>query len=332
MRLPIGIYFGLSSERYHQDEALGSSDIRTLRKSARRYWLGSWMNPTRERYRSAGTKATELGTALHMMVLEGPDKFKASYVRRPDDPRGSTPPEKGAITKAAKAKLMSHQTLLHGDEWGLIEDTQSLITEHPDLVESLKGGENEVSIFWVADDGRGNKVPLKCRFDRLKPRGIGDIKTIENERQEVLKIAAMRSIKTYRYDIQAQHYLEGRRQMKALTASDRVFLVNVSGGIEKCTDTTILRAPQFMHLCQACAQEDEFAFQFIFIQKSFPEVWGCIMSPGHPLLAMARNQIDNTLDLYRALVSEFGIKRWPQTWALEELAVEEMPGGEWGWN
>ncbi len=45
--LRAGIYFGLDEVRYHSDPAVGSTDIRRLRRSAPDYWWHSHMNPAR---------------------------------------------------------------------------------------------------------------------------------------------------------------------------------------------------------------------------------------------------------------------------------------------
>jgi hypothetical protein len=322
-----GIYFNLSAERYHQDGALGSSDIRLIRKDPQRFWKQSAaMNPAGAHLYKNETKATALGTALHCLVLDGEAKFRDRYVRRPDDHSGATPAEKSAITKAAKAKLLSHQTLLHADDWNLCINTEELIVEHPDLKDALAGGENEVSVFWD-----WNGVRCKARFDRLKPGGLGDIKTIENERDSPLKIAAMYAIKSYRYDIQAGHYMEARAAMRKLAQDNQIYSVNVAGEPELSSKSDIVAAKGHLALALECAKRDVWGFQFVFIQKSFPAVWSCKLSPGNPILETGREHAEQGVMIYVEMLAKHGTKKWPATWRLEELAIEEMPGQEWGW-
>jgi hypothetical protein len=126
--------------------------------------------------------------------------------------------------------------------------------------------------------------------------------------------------------------MEGRRMMKALFEADRVFNMTVHGVVEPTAKSNILRAPQQLNLVKQCAETSEFAFQLIFIQKSAPEVWSCVISPGNDMLTIARDHIDHTLDTYRHLLKEHGTKTWPPTWQLGELNMADMPGGEWGWN
>src|SRR5712672_2748476 len=93
---PDGLYFGMPEDEYHDDDALGSTDVRMLIRGPEEYWYRSAMNPRRPK---GGTEATVYGTAVHKLLLEGPDAFDAVYSRRPDDPDWASPTDKGAITK-----------------------------------------------------------------------------------------------------------------------------------------------------------------------------------------------------------------------------------------
>src|SRR6516164_2883887 len=121
--LPPGIYFGLPAVDYHADPALGSSDIRAMRKDIDRWWRGSRFNPdeSERALYQRDTKALVLGKAMHTLVLEGRAEFEAGYVRRPDDPPGSGGTDKAQLTKRAKKDLLAGQHLLHGEEWDLCE-------------------------------------------------------------------------------------------------------------------------------------------------------------------------------------------------------------------
>src|ERR1700744_5801837 len=107
-----GIYINLSAELYHADEALGSSNIRDLLKGANLFWHKSPMNP--KRVKEKQTPAKIVGTATHRLLLDGAEWFEAEYVRGPYGPNEDdlTPPEKAALTKEAKKKLLEGQELL----------------------------------------------------------------------------------------------------------------------------------------------------------------------------------------------------------------------------
>lgn len=318
-----GIYFGMTAEEYHADPALGSSSIRDLIASPRRYWERSWMNPDRDLYvDDEDTDATQLGTALHCYVLDGQAAFSRNYIRRPDDDPGATPSQKAALTrKANEAAKAVNRISLHGDEWRLCEKAAAVISEHVDLEDLFVGGDHEVSIFWRNQF----EIPCKARFDILKPRGIADVKTIAIRDHGRLDVAAKYAIKRLRYHIQAEHYLEARRQLPALFKAEKVFAC-VAG-----TSQGPAPAPIIERL-KICAQHKKSSFVLVFLSKATPECWGCILSPGNPILEEARARIDGAFENYHRLRADYGTKPWPQEWRLEELDINEMPGGEFGWN
>jgi hypothetical protein len=314
--LPDGVYLDLDETAYHADSALGPSDIRRLRKGYNLYWHYSAMNPKRPEDKTTESKI--LGSALHALLLEGDAKLKKFFVRRPDDPKDATPPEKGQTTKAAKAKLLSHQELIHGDWWEFIHGVKSIIDEDEELRGCLDKGLSEVSVFWTRKDG----VRCKARFDKLKLRGIGDIKSIANERERELGQACRLDIHTYRYDVQAAHYLEGRRQMVDLVKAGKVSQPN---GFDVPNNKDDVAKLAFLD--QVVAQKD-FAFQFVFIPKTgAPDAWSCVLSPGNPILSMAQVDIETAINAYSMALERFGTKRWLPLRDVSELAVEEMPVG-----
>lgn len=84
-----GVYFGLPSARYHADPSLGGSDLKRLLQAPAVYWWHSHMNP--ERPPSPDSPAKQKGRALHKVVLEGPEAFKATFISepQPDDHPGA---------------------------------------------------------------------------------------------------------------------------------------------------------------------------------------------------------------------------------------------------
>lgn len=351
-----GIYFNLSSDVYHQDPALGSSDIRLIKKNAPRYWRQSALNPDaadRSRYKKK-MPALEVGTAMHTLVLDGDTAFKSRYRRRPDDAPGADGPAKGAATRAFKKTLLMGEQMLHGDDYQLCLDVQPLVEQHPDLGKSFNGGANEVSVFWRRTDG----VMCKARYDRFKAFGIGDIKSIENERDDPLDLACHWAIKKYRYDIQIEHYLESRRHVPGLVGNGLVFYAVDDGLVLKLSEMRAndesspgVNVGALRDLVQTAAEADihgynaqgevywlrddgrpQYRFIIIFIQKSYPDVWAWVFSPGNPKLMQARALIELTIDKYKQNFETFGTKPWRPTWRLSEYAWEDAPGGEFGWS
>lgn len=333
--LPDGIYLNLAADRYHADTALGSSQIRDLLKGANLYWHKS-LNPKRKKERK--TPAKIIGTATHRLLLDGAEWFEAEYVRGPwgSDDEDMTPAEKGAMTKAAKKNLLEGQELLPQDDYDFIVGCKQVLDDDPELQGCLDNGLSEVSIFWTRPDG----IRCKARLDKLKLRGIGDIKTIANEKERPLEDACLLDIHTYRYDIPAEHYMEGRRQMAALFAAGKVFIEIDDEEAEKPTRKVIQLDPRektpatagavkTLDFLKACAEQKTFAFQLVFIpKKGAPDAWSCVLSPGNELLTAARGDIDVAIGYFRMAMEKFGPdKRWLPGHAVTELTADMLPIG-----
>lgn len=324
--LPDGIYIGLSAERYHADTALGSSNIRDLLKGANLFWHKSPMNLKKKADKSTPSKV--LGNATHKLLLEGREAFDAIYVRGPygeDD--DLTPAEKSGLTKAAKAKLKEGQEMLAQADYDFVMGCKEVLDVDPELKGCLDNALTEVSIFWTREDG----VRCKVRLDALKLRGIGDIKTIANEREREMDLACKLDITTYRYDIPAAHYSEGRRQMKVLWQLGFVYFgepdssgapVKV-GAVGNRTDAET----KVMAFLQKCAEEKTFGFQLVFIpKKGAPDAWSCTLSPGNPILSSAATDVSVAIDYFKMAIERYGIdKRWVPNREVEELDIETMP-------
>lgn len=324
-RLAPGIYLNLPEKIYHTDPAVGSSDIRTMRKGLHKYWHRSWMNPKREPFDDKMTPSKIMGKAIHKELLEGRKALAEMFVRRAPDAEGASPADKSALTKKYNAQLKDHQFLLKADEFDFVTECGELIKAHPELSTVLDGGLREVSVFWDAqvEIGRDNDdepiyytVRCKARFDLLKPRGIGDIKSIANEYDDVLAKACKRAITNYRYPLQAEHYCEGRRQLPALVKAGKIFEgKGVSGNTAA------------IEYLKVIAAEPRFAFQIIFIPKEGdPDAESWTLSPGNPLLQHEREVIDAVLRSYAHALQAYGTQeRWPLVKKVTELTIDELP-------
>lgn len=333
--LPDGIYLNLSAARYHADTALGSSNLRDLLKGANLYWHKSPLNPKKKKDKLTPSKI--LGNATHKLLLEGRGPFDAEYVRGPygEDDDDLTSAEKSALTKSAKAKLLEGQELLKQDEYDFVLGCKQVIDSDPELEGCLDNALTEVSIFWTRPDG----VRCKARLDALKLRGIGDIKTIANERERDMDQACKLDITTYRYDIPAEHYMEGRRQLAGLLAAGKVFIEidDVNNGEPAKTIAPVRRDPKAspdlsaktLDFLDRCAAQKDFGFQLVFIPKQgAPDAWSCTLSPGNPILQGAKVDIDTAISYYKMAMEKYGIeKRWIPGRAVEELDIETMPYG-----
>lgn len=334
-QLPDGIYIGLSNARYHRDLALGSTDLRNLLKGPNLYWHKK-LNPKRPKSNDS-TPSKILGNATHRLLLDGEKPFKAEYVRGPygpDDDLSSA--EKSALTKAAKKNLMVGQELLSQEDYDFVVGCKDVLDADPELQGCLDNGLSEVSVFWTRPDG----VRCKARLDKLKVRGIGDIKTIANERERPIEQACWLDIATYRYDIPAEHYCEGRRQMSALLAAGKVYVgdgqddegVDVAPELITKDDAS---ADQLLSFLAQCVAVKNFGFQLVFIpKKGAPDAWSTTLSQGNPILigstdplvVGARLDIETAIHLFKEAMTKFGPnKRWLPGHPVEELDIANLP-------
>lgn len=328
-----GIYFDLPEAAYHADPALGSTDIRRLRRSAADYWHHSARNPSRPSVEPSPAQA--YGRAIHLRVLEGHDKFLARYERAPEQegllvtdadlaewltahgvnklPRSKSEKIVQALGIDPNVRILSEferraaeagREILKHPDFDRIIMASDLITQNPHLATAFSNGHPEVSIFWDRDDG----VRCKARFDFLKIRGIGDLKSTRNPLGLDFPDACRRAIANYRYDIQAAHYLEGRRQIPQL-------LDNVQGDHED-------------DWLEEVATTEEFGFVFVFFQaEDAPISWACSLSPGNPVLEIGRIAIEHAIERYKDFAQRFAPNEpWMLAEPVDELTVDQLPG------
>jgi hypothetical protein len=292
-----GVYFDLCDEAYHADPALGSSDMKKLATSPADYWWGSEFNRFRDPDKE--TPARIIGRAVHRYVLEGRSAFLQDYA--PHELSGTT-----REAKAEKAAIIeSGRTPIKRADFDRILAAGEVIRANPQLAPAFDGGRPEVSVFWTRDG-----IRRKARIDYLKPRANVDLKSISNIRELPFPVACRRAIASYRYDVQAVHYLEARQAMRQLVAD---------GAVAGDHDPEWLRA---------CVASETYAHVVVFWQKeNSPLTWGATLSEGNPILEVARNSILRAEENWRRLVANFGFDTpWLESQPLEELDMSEMPG------
>lgn len=299
-----GVYFNMPDDEYHADPALGSTSIKRLLEQPFDYWWESPMNELRPERED--TEALIVGRAMHALLLEGEEKFEREYMRGPDNSgKDLAPSDKANRTKAAKKVAAERgQELLKFDAYARIKIAGQMIAKNPDLDGCFANGYSEVSVFW-----RSHGVPCKARFDYLKVKGIGDLKSITNQMGREFTRACIDQISNYRYDMQAAHYLEGRAQMAQFIADGAVFGDHDAAWLKR---VVAFERP---------------AFQWVFVSKTgAPLVWSATISPGNGILDFAHACRMKSLDNYVRYMGEFGPS---QLWALitppMELTMDSMP-------
>jgi hypothetical protein len=245
-----GVYFGLNSDEYHNDPALGSTDIRALLVHPGIYWWRSKMNPLWE---PSETDWGTWGNAFHAFILEGEEVFKSRYYRGPSK---KDFPDLLVTMEHLKAWLLKHGAAVSGkkDElikrvvsidvnapiWDRIEEkfallnegkillephdfdsitlSSKMITKNPHTARVFINGYPEVSIFWTVND-----VRFKARIDYVRFRANADLKSFRNWRDMPMGQAIANAIGGNRLDVQAAHYLHSRDVMAEFMRAGTIF-------------------------------------------------------------------------------------------------------------
>lgn len=251
--LPRGVHFGLPFADYLSDHSLSCSGIKQLWTSPLTWWANSWMNP--DRPINNETPAMALGTAIHKRILEGGEAFARAYAVPPSmedfpdaldggealrercgelglkksgtiaemcdrireaDPGAVLWPEIMETFRAASADRI----IIKPDDAAMIKRIGDMVGTHPTARNVFAGGHPEVSVFWN-DEETG--VPMKARFDYLRPREIVDLKSFSNTTGLPLEQAVTRAIASRLYHVQAAIYLDAAHQARQFCMHGRAF-------------------------------------------------------------------------------------------------------------
>lgn len=333
---PDGVYFDLDEDTYHADPALGSTDIRKLLISPSDYWWGSWMNPLKEAEPSEPSPALQRGKAFHKLILEGTEAFVADYARginqdefpellvTADDlktwlkakGRAATGIKSELVTRALAVnpdlKVYDHmlsclretgKIILPYKDYDRVVVSSAMIVKNPNLQKAFSGGRSEVSVFWTIDG-----VRVKCRFDHLKIRAIGDLKSFQNIKDKPLEAAINNAIWGKRYDIQGSHYHTGRAALAGLVGKGDVFGDHDPDWFAKV------------------AQQEKWTFVFVFYQStSAPIAHGFQFNRGTTMDQTAQAEISRALDLYKSYFEKFGTDTWISQEPIHVMTPSDVP-------
>lgn len=318
-----GIYFGLDMATYRRDPACGSSDMEKLALRPCDYWWGSWMNAMKPPDKS--TSHQEVGTAVHLIVLEGESAFDARYARTVENDPSMPAGQKAAATRKANEEIKkSGQIPLPPLDYDRCLMAGAMIKRNPKLKTAFEGGASEVSVFWTLVDetnpstGEVTKLarPMrkKARIDYLKPRGVGDLKKVMNEREYPFPQACLTAITNYKYHVQAAHYLDARARMPAMIKAAQVFYEPGSG------------APAYVALLDGILKSKRFGWQWVFWQgQGAPLTYSRNLSPGNPIIEMARGYLERAERNFQDYFARYGETMWIDEAEPTELMIEEMP-------
>lgn len=180
-----GIYYDISNEDYHKDEAIGSTTIKAISVSP----ANLYFNPFK------GSKSAQIGTAIHAALLE-PEVFERDFILKPDISTRASKEYKALLPADA-------EKILIGSEVGTLERMIESAQLNEDFMDYMStSGRSEVSMFATCPI---TGLKLKCRFDRLSDSHSYplDVKSCRDASQRGFSQA----FGQYHYHVQAAFYL-----------------------------------------------------------------------------------------------------------------------------
>ncbi len=155
-------------ETYHSHPALGSSSLKVLLESPRRFKaLVDGRIPREEK------AALNFGSAVHLALLE-PEVFLRRYAVEPDVRRNTN------VYKEWRAAVLAEQSdavIVSQDDMDNLKGMIESVLGHNDAAAMLRKGIPEQSVYQTKTVD-GLEIPVKCRPDWLHENGdIIDLKT-----------------------------------------------------------------------------------------------------------------------------------------------------------
>lgn len=193
-----GLYTDLSSEDYHADDAIGSTDIRNWHEHKNLFYYYR-KNPKPE------TKQMRLGRLVHSAVLEE-GRFYKDHCAPPDVDRRYKEGKRIWAEFKERCKGKEH---VEREIWEKVFQIKAAIEGHSKASNLIGNAEKEQSIFWI---DRVTGIQCKCRPDAHGVANFGpyivDIKTC-GRTGEASQRGFGRSIERNNYHIQGAWYIEG---------------------------------------------------------------------------------------------------------------------------
>lgn len=184
------IQYDLTMEEYLKHPALNSSKLKLMLKTPLDFKEGL-------EEESGDTKSTILGTAVHTLLLES-KTFDDRYALQTED-FGDKRAGEGKKRWDAFKKENAHKSVLGREESLFLQKLKAKVRQNTSLRLLIAGGKSEVTGFAQIEG-----LDLKARGDLLARDTIWDVKTTTDG---VDDYNLYRTIKKYRYDFQAAHYL-----------------------------------------------------------------------------------------------------------------------------
>lgn len=219
-----GIRTDLAHDAYLSVEALSSSALKLIHQRSLLHWRYLRDNPTDD-----GTISKDMGTALHMGVLE-PERVAGEIAVLPEDA-----PKRPSVTqlRAKKPSPATIDAIAWWQDWNqrtadklILTPTQErqvagmieAVRKHPRFEDLFTGGHPEVAFQWR--DARLD-LPCKAKFDYLTDDGFAtDLKSC----RDASPLGFARAVTTYLYHFQQAHYNTGHEHLRDASLRGFVFV------------------------------------------------------------------------------------------------------------
>lgn len=208
-----GFHPSLDEQVYRKDPAVAVSDIKDMTISPLHFYDKKVLGR-----RPMRTNAQEIGTLIHLAILE-PDRFVTDVILEPADaPRRPTKAQIGAKkpsddtlaaiafwndwdAKAAGKIVTDKETL------DIVNEAKASVSRNQEAAELLDGATVELAMFHTVAAALGIKLRLKGKADIVsRGRWIADIKTVERGRANVDDFGS--AIANWGYHMQAPWYID----------------------------------------------------------------------------------------------------------------------------
>lgn len=207
-----GFHPSLDEAVYRRDPAVAVSDIKDLVISPRHFYDKKVMGR-----RQARTQAQEIGTLIHLALLE-PERFMKDTVLEPDDaPKKPTKAQLEAAKKSDKTLAAiawwddwnarhAGKLVMSRDDLSAVNEAKASVHANREASELLSGATVELAMFrTVTVDGI--KIRTKGKADIVTAgRWIADIKTVQRGAANLDDFGA--SIAHWGYHMQAPWYMD----------------------------------------------------------------------------------------------------------------------------
>jgi hypothetical protein len=199
---------------YHSDTTrISKSGLDLINKSPAHYYQRYLSGQHEEK----SSKALEIGSAVHMAVLE-PELFAETYAIYPELDRRT---KAGKEAFEAFIEQNANKAFLSASDFQQCLALAESVKSHEKAAKLLESGKAEQTITW---DDLETGAPCKARPDfvteRMGSTFIVDLKTTEDASPR----AFSRSAYKYRYHVQAAFYLDGYEQAHGVTPEAFIFV------------------------------------------------------------------------------------------------------------